>query len=368
MSDVYFASMKANPGDSIPSKLTRLMRAAHMDELQLEDKLVAVKTHFGEYGNVTYLKPAYLRTVSREIRELGGKPYATDCNTLYVGMRSNGIDHLRCAAENGFNHDSCGCDIVIGDGIRGTDEVSLPVPKGGQLKEAHIGRGITDADVMITLTHAKGCLATGFGGVLKNVAMGCASRAGKAVMHREGKAFVKSDLCVGCRRCAKSCAQNAIEFDESGKAHINDNCLGCFHCYAYCGKNAISAKSAKSFDSVQWKIAEYAAAVVKAIPCFHLAIAIDITPSCDCFTDSDLPIVPNVGMFASFDPVALDQAIVDRINASSVVPNSVLEEKMTDENSDYFDTIGHGSHWRVCFNHAEELGVGERAYKLIEVH
>ena len=238
-SAVYFASMRVKTSDSVPNKLARLLRAAGIADLDCGGKLIGVKTHFGEYGNVTYLKPAYLRTIAAEVRTLGGTPFATDCNTLYPGKRSNAIDHLACAADNGFSYRSCGCDVVVADGLRGADEVVLPTREGSALAEARVGRTILEADATISLTHAKGCSSSSYGGVLKNLSMGCASRAGKMIMHSKGAPGIKG-VCIGCGICIEACAQGAISVVD-GKARISDACVGCGHCVAYCPRAAIGS-------------------------------------------------------------------------------------------------------------------------------
>ena len=178
-------------------------------------KYVAIKIHFGEPGNLSYLRPNYAKTVADIVKDLGGKPFLTDCNTLYVGGRKkNALDHIDTAYLNGFSPFSTGCHVIIADGLKGTDEVLVPVSGGKYVKEAKIGRAVMDADVFISLTHFKGHEITGFGGALKNIGMGCGSRAGKMEMHSAGKPYVIQEQCVGCRVCAKSCAHDAISFTD----------------------------------------------------------------------------------------------------------------------------------------------------------
>lgn len=364
-SDVFFASLRVAPDDSVPAKLARLVRAAGIERLGLDQKMTAIKTHFGEFGNVTHLKPAYARTLVAEVRALGGIPFVTDCNTLYPGMRWNAVSHLECAALNGFGQLSCGCPVIIADGLRGEDEVAVPTPPGATLGHALIGRTLMDADVIITLTHGKGCKASSFGGVLKNLAMGCASRAGKMVMHSSGRPAVK-DHCVGCGVCLEGCGQGALEIRE-GKAHVNDRCVGCGHCVSYCPRAAIGGSGTAGAD-LQRKMAEYAAAVVAAKPCLHVAAAIDITPGCDCFAGCDAPMVPNVGLFASTDPVALDQAMADAICRQDALPGGPLDDlRAATPDADNLRAVSPDSDWALCLQHAEELGAGTRAYRLIEV-
>ena len=202
-SKVYFTNLRTKNNDNLQQKLERLIRKAGIGEIDFDGKYAAIKIHFGEPGNLAYLRPNYAKTVVDVIKSLGGKPYLTDCNTLYVGGRKNALDHIRSAYENGFNPFATGCHILIGDGLKGTDESYVPVEGGEHVKEAKIGRAIMDADIFISLTHFKGHEMTGFGGTLKNIGMGCGSRAGKMEMHSAGKSYIKQKYCIGCGACVK---------------------------------------------------------------------------------------------------------------------------------------------------------------------
>ncbi len=368
MPEVFFSTMRVQKSDSIPAKLQRLVRAAGLEELDLFGKYVAIKTHFGELNNISHLKPAYTRAIAQAVKEHGGKPFVTDCSTLYPGMRSNLLDHMECARLNGFTQDSCGCEVVIGDGLRGNDEVIISIPDGAYVQEARIGRAIVDADVLISLTHAKGCAATAFAGTLKNVGMGCGSRGGKMIMHSNGIPKVIDSKCTGCLQCLKSCANDAIVVLDN-KASINNNCVGCGYCLGYCPRGAIVSISNKKFEYMNMKIAEYTAAVVRGKQCLHVAIAVDITPNCDCFAGNDAPVVPNVGMFASLDPLAIDAAVSDAIVAQPVIEGSALAEmhETVDEGCDHFHAINPESDWVAALEHAEKMGIGSREYKLVVV-
>ena len=183
-SKVYWADLRADFHENLQQKLTRLMKTAGMGEIDFDRKFVAIKMHFGEPGNLAFLRPNWAKTVADFVKERGGKPFLTDCNTLYVGGRKNGLDHLDTACLNGFNPMTMGCQVIIADGIKGSDEVAVPVAGGELVKEAKIGRAVMDADVFISLTHFKGHESTGFGGALKNIGMGCGSRAGKMEQHQ----------------------------------------------------------------------------------------------------------------------------------------------------------------------------------------
>ena len=325
-SKVYFADLRTDVHENLQQKLTRLMKTAGMGDIDFQDKFVAIKLHFGEPGNLAFLRPNWARTVADFVKERGGKPFLTDCNTLYVGGRKNALDHMDSAMLNGFNPMTTGCQIIIADGLKGSDEVEVPVVGGEYVKNAKIGRAVMDADVFISLTHFKGHEEAGFGGCLKNIGMGCGSRAGKMEQHNAGKPHVAEKHCIGCGQCRKICAHGA-PIIENGKAHIDhDKCVGCGRCIAVCPKNAVQINWDETTINLNRKIAEYTKAVVDGRPCFHISLVIDVSPNCDCRPENDMAIVPNVGMFASFDPVALDMACVDAVNAQTPLRGSAADD------------------------------------------
>ena len=324
-SKVYFTSMKATFQENLPQKLKRLMKTAGMGEIDFDNKYTAIKMHFGEPGNLAFLRPNYAAVMVELVKELGGKPFLTDCNTLYVGGRKNALDHLDSAYKNGFSPFSTGCHVIIADGLKGTDEELVPID-GEYVKEAKIGRAVMDADVFLTLNHFKGHEATGFGGALKNIGMGCGSRAGKMEMHSAGKPYVEQENCIGCGNCVKICAHDAPSITERKAVIDQDKCVGCGRCIGVCPKDAVCASNDESNDILNKKIAEYSLAVLKDRPHFHVSLVIDVSPNCDCHAENDIPIVPDVGMFASFDPVALDRACADAVNRQPDVRMSKIHK------------------------------------------
>lgn len=365
---VYFTSFKATGNENLLQKLHRLMKTAGFEQIDFQDKYAAIKIHFGEYGNLAFLRPNYARVVADYVKELGGKPFLTDCNTLYVGSRKNALDHLETAYVNGFSPYQTGCHVIIGDGLKGTDETLVPID-GEYVKEAKIGHAIMDADVFISLTHFKGHEMAGFGGTLKNIGMGCGSRAGKMEQHCEGKPSVDQSQCVGCGACSRICAHGAPVI-ENGKARIDhDKCVGCGRCLAVCPKDAIAADFADSVAMLNYKMAEYSLAVCKDRPCFHVSLICDVSPNCDCHAENDIPIIPNVGMLASFDPVALDQACADLCNQMQPVEGSVLGENIKKHGSeehehDHFHMTHPDTEWKSCIAHAVKIGLGTDQYEL----
>ena len=363
-SKVYYCDMHTGRMN-LPEKLKFLMKKAGFEDIDFTNKYAAIKIHFGEPGNLAYLRPNYAKVVCDYVKELGGKAFLTDCNTLYVGGRKNALDHLDSAYTNGYNPFQTGVHTIIADGLKGTDEELVPV-NGEYVKEAKIGQAIMDADIVISLNHFKGHELTGFGGALKNLGMGCGSRAGKMEMHSAGKPSVVQDLCIGCGQCIKICAHDAPTITDH-KASINhDKCVGCGRCIGVCPKDAIKASMDEANDILNYKIAEYTKAVVDGRPCFHISLVIDVSPYCDCQSENDIAIVPDVGMFASFDPVALDQACADAVNKQPATANSILH-KHGHEHHDHFTDVSPETNWKSCLEHAEKIGLGTHEYELIEI-
>lgn len=365
-SKVYFTNFRTTHRENLPKKLARLVKQAGMlDHIDFENKYTAIKLHFGEPGNLSYLRPNYAKVIVDLIREQGGKVFLTDCNTLYVGRRKNALDHLDTAYEHGYNPFTTGCHVLIADGLKGTDEVIVPID-GDYVKEAKIGRAIMDADIIISLNHFKGHESTGFGGALKNLGMGCGSCAGKREMHSTGKPHVRRDCCVGCGICKENCAHDAISVADRKAFIDHDRCAGCGRCIGMCPMGAIEHDNDKANDILNCKIAEYAHAVVKDRPSFHISLVMDVSPNCDCHSTNDAAIVPNVGMFASFDPVALDIACADAVNRECALHGSVLAETPHDHH-DHFKNVHPETNWMSAIDHGVKLGLGNKEYELIEI-
>ena len=369
-SKVYFTNLRTDSDNPLPVKLKRLIKRAGIESIDFADRFVAIKVHFGEPGNLSFLRPNFARAVADVIRAKGGKPFLTDCNTLYPGRRKNALEHLDAAAENGFSVASTGCQIIIADGLKGLDEKIVPLTGTNHVTEAKIGQAIMDADIFVSLNHFKGHEATGFGGALKNIGMGSGSRAGKMEQHCDGKPTVDRELCRACRQCSKQCAHGAISYDEKKIASIDhERCVGCGRCIAACNFDAIENNGFNSELALSEKIAEYSLAVLQNRPNFHINIVMQVSPNCDCHFENDMPIIPDVGMFASFDPVALDQACADACNRMPVMPGSQLSDNLEkcESHHDHFTDTAPNTNWATTLIHAEKLGVGTRKYELITV-
>ena len=364
-SKVYFSDLRTDEISTL-DKLKRLMKASGLEQIDFQGKYVAVKIHFGEPGNMAYLRPNWARVVCDYIKELGGKPFLTDCNTLYVGGRANALDHLDSAMRNGYTPLQTGVQCIIADGLKGTDYDLVPIRGGKYLRAAKIGRAIMDADIIVSLSHAKGHVSAGFGGALKNLGMGSGSRAGKMDMHSSGKPVVNQARCIGCGKCIKNCAHGAPRIENGKCTILKAKCTGCGRCVGVCPVEAIHAEFDTANDVLNCKIAEYAKAVCDGRPNFHIALAVDVSPECDCHAYNDVPIVPNVGMFASFDPVALDAACADAINAQPANPGSLIADDH-DHTHDHFSAMPPDTNWRAAVEHGEAIGLGSAEYELVKI-
>ena len=357
-SKVYFTDFRTGLGTPLTAKLQKLIKLAGIQSIDMDNKFVAIKMHFGELGNLAYLRPNYAKAVADVVKELGGMPFLTDCNTLYPGSRKHALEHMDCANINGFNTVTTGCQIIIADGLRGTDDIIVPVPNGEYCKEAYIGRAVMDADIFISLTHFKGHEQAGFGGCIKNIGMGCGSRAGKMQQHQSGHPHVITERCRGCRRCSKECGSDAFIY-ENGKARIDPaKCKGCGRCIGACSFDAIENDNWDAASMLGRKMAEYTAAVISGRPSFHISHG-----------ENDAPILPDIGMLASFDPVALDQACVDLCQKAEPVSNSQLGDNMRSAHFHDHGDVWHNSNpnvsWAETLEHGEKIGIGTRDYELV---
>ncbi|NLZ17447.1 MAG: DUF362 domain-containing protein [Desulfobulbaceae bacterium] len=376
-SKVFFTDMRCGLGISLLDKMDKLMLAAGIEQINFQNAFVAIKLHFGEPGNLAFLRPNFAKSVADRVKKLGGRPFLTDSNTLYVGRRNNALVHLDAAYENGFNPLSTGCQIIIADGVKGTDDIEVPINGGIQLQSARIGRAIMDADIFISLSHFKGHEMTGFGGAIKNIGMGSGSRAGKMAMHCNGKPVVDQEKCVGCRICSKYCNQEAIHYLINKKATIDHElCVGCGRCIGTCNYDAIASPIDGSHDDVNLRMVEYSKAVLDGRPHFHISVVNNVSPCCDCHGENDAAIIPDIGIFASFDPVALDKACIDAVNAAPVMRNTVLSDTLAQAEGDgcasqgtkdHFRTVHPSTNWRSQISHAESIGLGSGNYELVTI-
>jgi uncharacterized Fe-S center protein len=368
-SKVFFTDMRTKPGRNLLDKLEILIKKAGIEQIDFKDKFTAIKIHFGEPGNLAYIRANYAATLARFLLSKQAKPYLTDSGTLYSGQRSNAIDHLKSAFENGFNPIAVPCPVIIADGLKAIDYKEIPLNLK-YCQTAKIGAAIAEADIIISMNHFKGHEQAGFGGAMKNLGMGSASAAGKMELHSSSKPIIEEAECTACKQCIKYCASEAIHLNEKKKAQINyDKCVGCGQCIAVCQFEAAQPVWDNSADVMNYKIDEYVKAVLRDKPNFHINFIMDVSPDCDCWNCNDAAIVPNIGIAASFDPVALDKASADMIVHSAANPHTILNVTKYGElqNTDKFKLIHPNTNWKEGLKYAEEIGLGTENYELITI-
>jgi uncharacterized Fe-S center protein len=342
-----------------------LGRAGLTDAIAAGD-LVAVKLHFGEQGNTGFVHPIYLREVVKRIHDAGGKPFLTDANTLYRGQRANAVDHLTCAIHNGFSYATVDAPLIIADGLDGRDAVDVPVA-GRHFQAVRIGAAAVHADAMVVVTHVKGHEATGFGGALKNVGMGLGCRSAKQRMHADFSPEVDAATCTACRRCVQWCPVSAIAIGPDRVAEVDHAiCYGCGECVAACPYGAIATQWKTDANMLQEKIVEHAAGALagKGGKVVYVSFVTAVSPDCDCWNFSDAPIVPDLGVLASTDIVAIEQAAYDLVTGAVGLSGSLGDGMGA--GSDKFTAIT-GVDGTRAIAYAEEMGLGTRDYELVTV-
>ncbi len=365
-SKVYFTDFKANSRENLIDKLARLLDTAGIKNILAENDLAGVKLHFGEKGNTAFIRPLYISRIVKTIRETGAVPFLTDANTLYAGTRSDTPSHIKTAIENGFSYSSTdNAPIIIADGLRGNSEVEVEVNQK-HCTHVHIGSEIASSDALIGVAHFKGHELSGFGGALKNIGMGCASRKGKLDQHSTVSPKIKKKKCQGCSECIKHCPANAIKLVDE-KAQINPAlCIGCGECIIRCTFHAVNIVWNQTIPVFLEKMMEYVMGVIKDKhgKIFFINFITNISPACDCLPYNDSPIVRDLGILASIDPVAIDQASVDLVNAEQALPESCLK-KNRKKGEDKFKGLYPDVDWSMQLDYAEQIGIGSRNYDLV---
>ncbi len=366
-SDVFFIDFRASMQLNILAKLNILAIRAGLEGMIEVRNLVALKLHFGEKGNTGFIRPLFIRALVNQVKALGALPFLTDTNTLYAGSRGNSVSHMVTSIENGFAYSVVGAPVVIADGLRGASYKKIEINQE-TIQTAFVGKEIAESDAIISIAHFKGHELSGFGGTLKNLGMGCAARKGKLQMHSKLSPVIKRDKCVGCGFCADHCAQGAIRLENKKATMDTRKCVGCGECILICPEGLITIKWSNDMVLFQKKMAEYALAALtgKRSKSLFFNFLSQITPACDCAGYSDAPIVGDIGILASRDPVAIDQAAADLVNKSPAAQNCALHASCS-PGEDKFKALYTNVNWEIQLKHAEKIGLGSRKYRLVTV-
>ena len=363
---VYFTDLRADVKRTLMDKLDCLLERLGVDTLYRRGHIVAIKLHFGEKGNTSFIRPVFVRRVADRIKGTGARAFLTDTNTLYVGTRTNSVSHLETAITNGFDYAVTGAPIIIADGLRGESTEHVRVD-GRHLKEVCIAREIASADGIVCLTHFKCHELTGFGGALKNIGMGCAGREGKLAQHSRCAPKVDPEGCTACGECVASCPADAI--DMGAKAVIREgSCIGCGYCIAVCPEGTIKVQWDETTEALQEKMVEHVKGALKDKEgmCVYINFLTQISPACDCYGHTDAPVVPDIGILASRDPVAIDHASAALVNAERGLKGSALTDGF-EPGADKFRGVHPSIDWMVQLRYAERMGIGTLRYRLEEV-
>ncbi len=368
---VYFTGLRARGAkESKIRNIQKLFDAAGFADLVEKNSLTAVKVHVGERGNDTYINPVFVRTVVDKLLAAGAKPFITDTNTLYRGSRHNAVDHLQTALEHGYGFATVNAPLIIADGLRGASFTTVPIRKK-HFSKVMIAEAISNAHSLIALSHFKGHELAGFGGAIKNLAMGCAPGRGKCEQHASRFA-VEAKKCIACGMCIANCPENAIAWHKEGKkkhALINkEKCVGCGECLTVCEPKAVYIDWGKEIGPFNERMVEYAFGAVKekAGRAGYINFLLNITPDCDCVPWSDTPLVPDIGILASRDPVALDKACFDLVNQQAGFAHSCLK-KNHEAGADKFKGAWSYTDGEVQLAYAEHIGLGSTRYELINL-
>jgi uncharacterized Fe-S center protein len=366
-SPVYFASLRArDEKTSTVAKIKNLFEQAGFDSIIAKRDLTAIKLHFGELGNDSYISPVFVRQVIEKVKACGALPFLTDTNTLYMGSRSNAVDHITTAILHGFDYAVAGAPVIIADGISGKHLTRVSI-QGKHFKRVMIAGDIAAADSMIVMTHFKGHIVSGFGGAIKNLAMGCAPPAGKRDQH-QAHPFTVAERCIGCGKCAAVCPKSAISVENKKSAINRSRCIGCFECMTVCPERAIDIDWETEIPAFVERLVEYASGAVKGKKgkAGYISFLTRITPDCDCVPWSDSSIVPDIGILASKDPVAIDAASFDLVNKQLGLPDSLLHMHHK-KGQDKFAGIWEETDGYRQIRYAEQLGMGSSRYELITI-
>lgn len=350
----YAPASSAEPLEVIAAKVEALYDAADFSSFLEPGELVAIKMHFGEKNNDTHVKPEMVKPIVGRVKQAGAKPFLTDTNVLYRSQRSNAVDHLQLIHEHGFTLERVGAPVLILDGLRGNQEEEIPIP--GQIyRSVSLAAGLALADALIVVSHVTGHMGTGLGGTLKNMGMGLSSRMGKLRQHSATKPYVDERSCTGCWVCIRWCPEDAIEKHGEVAWIDPEKCIGCGECLVVCRFDAVRHDWRVESVELQRRVAEHAlgAALNKKGKVGYFNFVINVTKDCDCLGRKQVPVVPDVGILASYDPVAIDTAALDLIRSTA--------------GAELFRFSYPHLDGREQLRHGEKIGLGSMDYEIVEV-
>ena len=362
MSQVFF--LPAEKTDH-PGAFTKLLKNLETAAKLKSTDLVAVKIHPGEAGNTSYVSAENVNKIINALNFPEDRIFLTDTTVLYPGRRMSAPDYIRLAAEHGFGIPDTP-PFIVADGLHGENETLFKMPDEFDSSAAHLASIICSADAMIVISHFKGHLLTGFGGAIKNLGMGCASRAGKLYQHSSVKPNIKGDSCTACGICSANCPSDAITIKTFAK--INENsCTGCGECLGRCPEGAIRVSWNQEMNVFMKRMVEYASVVARtANPVLYVNFITNVVPDCDCMHDTHPPLVDDIGILASTDPVALDKASLDLVTSAPSAANSPVAGK-ADTGDDKFRTFRPDIDGELQLTIANSLGMGSMKYELIRI-
>lgn len=370
-SKVYFWNLRASMKTPYDQRMRRLLERTGFAGHVASGELAAVKIHFGERGVTGHVQPLMVRPILEELVRAGARPFLTDASTLYVGQRGEAVSHAMQAALHGFDPLLLGAPVIIADGLKGASQVALPVRGGKHFQEAFIAADIAEADLLVSINHLKGHELAGFGGALKNIGMGAASKQGKMQQHVTTGPLVDEAACKGCGACVGICAAQALALVEglAGEKHVQldlDACRGCGACFLACKNGGLTINWQTDVAEFLERMMEYAAALLlsRPKPSLHITFVTNVTPDCDCMGFSDAPICPDIGVLASLDPVAIDQAGIDLVNKAEPLWPSHLPANLK-AGQDKFLALRPSLPPALGLDYAEALGLGSREYELV---
>lgn len=367
-SAVYYWDLRASRKAPFEVRMRRLLKRTGLARFLKPEDLVAMKIHFGEQGSTGFISPHLVKPFVNYLKKCGTHPFLTDTNTLYTGQRKESVSHSLQAARHGFDPNILGAPVIIADGLKSQNQEKVRY-SGKHFQEFYLAGDILEAEHLITLSHFKGHALTGFGGALKNIGMGCATRRGKMQQHCDLAPKIHRDKCTGCGECIQVCEPQALYLDAEGLAALeSQECTGCAACILACPTGAIRVNWDVNIENFLERMLEYAAALLNTChsPVLHINFVLQVSPDCDCNNYNDAPLCPDIGILASFDPVALDRASLDLVNQAPTLHSSRFSPD-TQTAQDKFQALYNHVPLEYFFEYAQKLDLGTTDYQLLQI-